>query len=65
MTMKAFPWKCGECRERAVTPVTLPAYATELEHDGRKYQITLADFAVALQELRYDNARRRGKSTTQ
>jgi DNA-binding transcriptional regulator YiaG len=47
MTMKQFPWKCGKCRERAVNPVTLDTYATELEHDGRKYPVSLASFDVA------------------
>lgn len=46
MKTKPFPWKCGTCRERAVQPAVLPAYATELEHDGRKYPISLTDFAV-------------------
>lgn len=41
--MKLFPRKCGECRERAVSPVTLPAYTADLEHDGRTYQVTLTD----------------------
>jgi putative zinc finger/helix-turn-helix YgiT family protein len=47
MTMKPFPWKCGECRQRAVTPVTLPSYSAELEHDGRKYQVAVTDLRVA------------------
>jgi putative zinc finger/helix-turn-helix YgiT family protein len=34
------------CRERAVAPVTLDRYETELEHDGRKYAISVADLAV-------------------
>jgi len=45
--MKPFPWKCGECRQRAVNLVTLDTYTTELEHDGRKYPVSLADFQVA------------------
>jgi putative zinc finger/helix-turn-helix YgiT family protein len=45
--MKSFPWKCGECSERAVRPVTIASYETELEHDGRKYRVSLADFDVA------------------
>ena len=39
--MKPFPWKCGSCRERAINPVVLPTYSTELEHDGRTYRVTL------------------------
>ena len=45
--MKPYPWKCGECRERAVTPVVLESYETELEHDGRKYHVSLRDLHVA------------------
>ena len=48
--MKPFPWKCGECRQRAVLPSTLDTYETELEHDGRKYQVSLVDFQVANSE---------------
>jgi putative zinc finger/helix-turn-helix YgiT family protein len=47
MKMKPYPWKCGRCRERAVTGVVLENSRTELEHDGRKYQVELTDFQVA------------------
>src|SRR4051794_4940954 len=43
MSMKGFPRKCAACGERAVVPVTLPSYATELEHDGRAYPVSIAD----------------------
>ncbi len=46
MKMKPFPWKCGTCRERAVAPTVLPNYVADLEHDGRKYRITLDNFPV-------------------
>src|SRR5690349_19485098 len=45
--MKPFPWKCGHCRERAVYPVALETYTAELDHDGRKYPISLINFQVA------------------
>jgi putative zinc finger/helix-turn-helix YgiT family protein len=45
--MKPFPWKCGDCRQRAVNPVALETYDAELEHDGRTYRISIADFHVA------------------
>jgi putative zinc finger/helix-turn-helix YgiT family protein len=45
--MKPFPWKCGDCRERAVRPATIASYEAELEHDGRKYRVSLASFDVA------------------
>jgi putative zinc finger/helix-turn-helix YgiT family protein len=38
--------KCMVCRERAVAPTTLPSYTSEMEHDGRKYTVTVADFHV-------------------
>lgn len=44
--MRLFPRKCGECRERAVFPVTLPSYTADLEHDGRKYQVMLTEYHV-------------------
>jgi DNA-binding transcriptional regulator YiaG len=34
------------CRERAVYPTTLPVYSEHMEHDGRKYAVTLTDFDV-------------------
>lgn len=46
MTTRPFPWKCGTCRERAVAPTTLATYTSELEHDGRKYKVTLNEFRV-------------------
>jgi len=45
--MRPFPWKCGNCRERAINAATLPTYVAELEHDGRKYRVTVADLQVA------------------
>lgn len=51
MKMKPFPWKCGNCRERAINPVNLPSYTADLEHDGRKYRVTLNDLPV----VRCDN----------
>lgn len=45
--MRPFPWKCGTCRERAVNPAVLPRYATELEHDGREYRVSVTSLQVA------------------
>jgi len=44
--MKPFPWKCGVCRERAVSRDVLPVYETEMEHDGRKYSVAVLNFEV-------------------
>jgi transcriptional regulator with XRE-family HTH domain len=44
--MKPYPWKCSECRERAVSPVTLPCYSTQLDHDGKTYEVSVEDFQV-------------------
>ncbi len=49
--MKAFPLKCATCRERAVSQTVLPSYSAEVEHDGRKYSVTLTELDV----LRCDN----------
>jgi DNA-binding transcriptional regulator YiaG len=38
--------KCMYCRERAVSPTTLPSYIAALEHDGRKYPVVVEDFRV-------------------
>ena len=38
--------KCMVCRERAVAPAQVDSYETELEHDGRKYAISVADLVV-------------------
>jgi putative zinc finger/helix-turn-helix YgiT family protein len=43
--MKPYPWKCGQCRERAVYRVTVP-YSVDLEHDGRTYAISVADLTL-------------------
>ena len=45
--MKPFPWKCGECGQRAVHPATLDTYSAELDHDGRTHLVTVRQFAVA------------------
>jgi transcriptional regulator with XRE-family HTH domain len=34
------------CRSRAVSPTILPKYATEAEHDGRKYSFSVPDLEV-------------------
>lgn len=38
--MKPFPWKCGTCRQKALSPAVIP-YTTEVEHDGRTYAIDI------------------------
>jgi putative zinc finger/helix-turn-helix YgiT family protein len=45
MAEREFSKKCGKCRERAVVlaPVT---YTTQIDHDGRKYTVTLPDLVV-------------------
>jgi putative zinc finger/helix-turn-helix YgiT family protein len=45
--MKLYPWKCGKSRERAIKPATLNSYSTDLEHDGRKYHVSVDNFEVA------------------
>jgi putative zinc finger/helix-turn-helix YgiT family protein len=38
--------KCMVCRQQAVSPVRLDSYETELEHDGRKYAISVPDLTL-------------------
>jgi putative zinc finger/helix-turn-helix YgiT family protein len=64
LNMKPYPWKCGNCHERAVHPVTLAEYSTVLEHDARKYDIVVHNLRVARCEkcgtvVLDDNANRR------
>jgi putative zinc finger/helix-turn-helix YgiT family protein len=44
--MKAPLWKCATCREKAVAQVVLPSYTAELDHDGRKYVVSISDLNV-------------------
>jgi putative zinc finger/helix-turn-helix YgiT family protein len=46
VTASAKPRKCMYCRQNQVVPTVLPSYVQEMEHDGRKYSITLTDFHV-------------------
>jgi putative zinc finger/helix-turn-helix YgiT family protein len=39
---KPFPWKCQNCREKAVYEIVTP-YETNIEHDGRSYHIQIAE----------------------
>jgi putative zinc finger/helix-turn-helix YgiT family protein len=34
------------CRERAVSPTTVPSYPVEMEHDGRKYSFSVPNLDV-------------------
>jgi putative zinc finger/helix-turn-helix YgiT family protein len=45
MTERAFSKKCGKCRQRAVALATVP-YTIQVDHDGRKYEVTLPDLVV-------------------
>lgn len=45
MAERTFSPKCGKCRERAVALATVP-YATQVDHDGRKYTVTIPDLVV-------------------
>ena len=46
LLMKPHPWKCGTCYERAVSPAVIPCYHARLDHDGRTYEIEIADYHV-------------------
>jgi len=38
--------KCASCREFGVAQVTIPVYTIDLEHDGRRYSVTVHNIAV-------------------
>lgn len=40
------PRKCMYCRQNAVYPTVLPSHVAEMEHDRRKYSVSLTDFPV-------------------
>ncbi len=46
MTRLPKPRKCMYCRENQVVPVVLPSHVEEMEHDGRKYSVSLTNFRV-------------------
>src|SRR5438132_12848542 len=46
MAERSFSKKCANCRERAVALTTLKRYNVEVEHDGRKYPVTIENFVV-------------------
>jgi putative zinc finger/helix-turn-helix YgiT family protein len=45
MTARIFSPKCGKCRQKAVVLVSVP-YTTQIDHDGRKYTVTLPNLTV-------------------
>jgi putative zinc finger/helix-turn-helix YgiT family protein len=46
MAERSFSKMCANCRERAVALTTLKQYDVEVEHDGRKYLVTIENFVV-------------------
>ncbi len=40
VTKKPFPWKCSNCREKAVREAVVD-HSVEVEHDGRAYTVTV------------------------
>lgn len=46
MTSAPRPRKCMYCRQNAVYPTVLPTHVVEMEHDERKYSVSLTDFPV-------------------
>ncbi len=40
---RPFPRRCGNCRQKAVSPTVLPRYEVKLSHDGRPYKLALLD----------------------
>ena len=46
MTMRPFPWKCENCGKRAVYGDKHSLYTQSMDHDGRTYQVNVADLDV-------------------
>jgi putative zinc finger/helix-turn-helix YgiT family protein len=45
-SVKPYPWTCGACCTKNVRPVVAANYKTQIEHDGRLYDITVEDLPV-------------------
>lgn len=45
-SLKTYPWKCAQCRQRTVNP-TITDYSATIEHDGRTYEIEVPQLPVA------------------
>lgn len=45
-SVKPYPWKCAQCRQRTVNPTTID-YSTTIEHDGRTYELHVPQLSVA------------------
>lgn len=43
--VRIFSPKCSQCRQRSMVLESIP-YTTQIEHDGRKYQVSILDFLV-------------------
>lgn len=43
---KPYPWKCGRCRERTVSPALID-YLVNIEHDGLAYDVRVPRLPVA------------------
>lgn len=42
---RPFPWRCIECREKAIFPQATD-YSTTVKHDGRLYTVHIPDLAI-------------------
>jgi len=45
MPERLFSKKCGKCRQTATALATVP-YTVQIDHDGRKYTVTIPDLVV-------------------
>ena len=46
MNTKPYPWKCGQCGQRAVEPATVD-YSTVVEHEGRVDEVCMPQLRLA------------------
>lgn len=45
MMMRPYPWKCAECRQKAVKPATI-SHTAQIKHDGATHQVAVAELPV-------------------
>ncbi len=43
--IRPFPWKCGNCREKAIFPVVVD-YVADVGHDGHTYPIRIPNLEI-------------------
>jgi transcriptional regulator with XRE-family HTH domain len=45
MTTRPYPWKCAECKHKAVVPTTI-AHTAQIRHEGEPHEVFVPDLPV-------------------